>query len=104
MNKKLKKCYDDLDLPFSATKEEVETRKSALIKILKGKESETKISNQKEIEKIELSAKMICEEIEENGIPKNTKRFEVTNESFIILIVVLIFAFMICFFSFNANL
>ena len=104
MNRNLKKCYDCLDLPFSATKEQVETRKTALIKILKAKENETKISNEKEIELVELSAKTICEELEKNGIPKNIKRFECSNESILILIVVLIFAFMLCFFSFNANL
>lgn len=100
MEKKLKKCYENLDLPYSATKDEVKARKNALIKILNAKAIENNVSNEKEITLVENSANAICEYIEKNGIPKDEKHFEATKESIVSLIIVFLFACMVCFFSF----
>lgn len=101
MEKNLRKCYEHLELPYSATIEDVEARKSALIKILNSQAHDNKVSNEKEIALVEKSANTICEEIKKNGIPQNEHRFESSKESIFALLVVLFFAVMVCLLSFN---
>lgn len=101
MEKNLKKSYYYLDLPFNATVEDVQTREKALIKILKAEEKEKNISKQKEILTVKNSAITIIENIKNNGIPKEeSHRFESSTESIIILLLVLLFAGSLCFYSF----
>ena len=100
MEKKLKKSYECLDLPFSATVDEVVARKNALIKVLSAKEIKNKISTEKEIATVESSANAICENINKNGIPKNVCRFESSNESIVSLFVTLMFVVFVCYMSF----
>lgn len=101
MDKNLRKCYQCLDLPFSASIEDVETRENALIKILNAKATEKKVSCEKEISQVQTSSKTIIENIKNNGIPKEEyHRFETSNETITILIVVLGLVGLICFFSF----
>ena len=101
MKKSLNKCYLNLDLPYSASIEDVLSREKALIKILQSKEKEKNISCEKEIQEIEFSAKAIVENIKVNGIPNEKEhRFEASNESIFGLFVVFAFVALICFFSF----
>ena len=101
MDKNLNKCYLNLDLPFSATVEDVLSREKALIKILKSKEIEKNISCENEIQEIEFYANTIIENIKRNGMPtEKAHRFETSSESIFGLVVVLAFVTLICFFSF----
>ena len=69
MIKELKKCYYNLDLPFSATKEQVQTQEKILIKIIRAKALKTGKSQKKKIDNIVKSANLILENLEKNGIP-----------------------------------
>ncbi len=101
MEKELQNSYFRLDLPFSATIEDVQARKKALIKVLNMEEKEKNVSKQNEIEQVEFDCSRIIQNIKNNGIPKEEcHRFEASNESFIGLIIVLAFASLLCFFSF----
>ena len=105
MDKNLKKSYENLNLAYSATIEEVIARKQALIKIFKSKSVENKISTAKKIALIESSANAICDNIEKNGMPKDDEcRFETTGESILGLAIVLFFVVLMCIFSFYAFL
>lgn len=98
MKKELKVSYKILDLPYSATEEEVETRKNALIKIL---ESEKNAKTENKILEIENASKTIITNMENNGIPNEEHHlFESSGESIIALSIVLVFVIIICFFSF----
>ena len=105
MEKELKNSYFRLDLQYSATIEDVESRKKALIKILNMEEKEKNVSKQKEIEQVKDDCAHIIENIKNNGIPKEEcHRFEASNESIFGLLIVFAFVFMLCFFSFYAFL
>lgn len=101
MNRDLRKCYDVLNLPFSATIEEVEIRQFALIKGFNDKSLEKGISYDKQIGEIETSANLIIENIKKNGIPKDEcHRFESSWKSIIILGIILLCVALVCGFSF----
>lgn len=105
MEKELKNSYFRLDLQYSATIEDVEARKKALIKILKIEEKEKNVSKQNEIKQVKDDCSLIIQNIKNNGIPKEEcHRFETSNESIFGLSIVLAFVFMLCFFSFYAFL
>ena len=98
MEKNLKNSYKCLDLPFSATEIDVEARKNALVKILEG---ERNVKTDERILELENAANLIISNIKKNGIPKKEHHlFESSNESIIGLLIVFIFMFFICFFSF----
>ena len=98
MEKKLKVSYKLLNLSYSATQEEVETRKKAMVKILEADRDEKTFDK---IEELENACETIIENIKKNGIPKEEHHlFEASNESIIGLSIVLIFVVIICFFSF----
>ena len=98
MKKELRRSYKILDLPYSATEEEVETRKNAMIKIL---ESEKNEKTEKRILELENASEIIILNIKNNGIPnKEHHLFEASNESIIALGIVLFFVCFMCFFSF----
>ena len=99
MNKDLKKSYQKLDLPYTATEEQVVLRKNALIMIMNGKEIDTKHSYRKEIQEIEKNAENIMANIKEQGIP-NEHGFESSNKSIFVLIFALSLVALLCFFSF----
>ena len=102
MEKKLKKCYCCLDLPYNATIDEVEAREKAMIKVLNAKENETKISCEKEIEEVQISSKTIVENIKKNGIPKEEyHRFSTSNESLIGWIIIFVLVVVLCVLSFK---
>ena len=101
MEKDLKKCYQDLELPYNATIEQVEAREKALIKILSAKENNKKISYEREIGEVKISANKIVENIKKHGIPKEENHdFEASNESVAGILIVFVFVVIICFFSF----
>ena len=97
MERQLRKSYKVLILPYSATEEEVERRKTALIRILN---SQKKENAEKRISKIKNAADIIISNIKNNGIPdKEHHLFESSNESIIGLFIVFIFVAFVCFFS-----
>ncbi len=101
MEKKLKNCYHCLDLPYSATSEQVEIREKAMIKIITAKAQEKHIPCENEVEEVKTSASLILENIKKNGIPNEEyHRFETSNESVWGLLIVFVFVAIICFFSF----
>ena len=103
MKKELKKCYNCLDLEYSATVEEVKVREKALLKILNS--TVGKKSCEKEILNVKKSAREIIENIKNNGIPNEERhRYETSGESIIGLLIVLLFAIMICVLSFHLYL
>ena len=101
MDKNLKKCYEYLDLPITATIEEVELRQKALIKIYNNKSTEKGVSYDKKIGIVETSASAIIENIKNNGIPKDEHHyFDSSWKSIGILTTILAFVGMFCYFSF----
>ena len=69
MTNELKKCYYNLDLPFNATIEQVQTQEKMLIKILRARALKTGKSQNKKIDRIVKSANKIQQNLEKNGIP-----------------------------------
>ena len=100
MNNKLKRSYDCMDLPYSATIEDVETRKRAMIKIVNSNYDQETKSKQKEIALIEKSAKAICDEINANGIPDCDDKIVESSDSMLWLVIGVAVSAIICFFSF----
>lgn len=96
----LKKCYHNLELPYDSTIEDVMAREKAKIKILQNKAEEKGISVDKDIVTIENCAKIIIENIK-NGVKiEKHHNFECSWQSVCILLAVLGFVGIICFFSF----
>ena len=101
MDKDLKKCYECLDLPITATEQDVQLRKKALVKIYETKAVEKGVSYDKQIGLIENSSASIIENLKNNGTPKDEHHyFESSWKSIGILSIALAFVAMICFFSF----
>ena len=97
MEKNLRNCYRIMDLPFSATKEDVETRKNAMIKTLKAERNE---KTDIEIVKVENASNLILENIKNNGIPQEEDHyFEASTQSIWALSIVLLFVGLFCYFS-----
>ena len=98
MKKELKISYKLLNLPYSATEEDVETRKNAMVKILESQKNE---KSEKRILELENASKVIIYNIKNNGIPnKEHHLYEASNESIAVLIIVLVFVIIMCIFSF----
>lgn len=101
MEKEIEKCYEYLNLPITASIEDVELRQKALVKIYCNKSQEKGVSYGKQIGLVETSAKTIIENIKNNGIPKEeSHRFDSSWKSIGILAIVLAFVGILCFFSF----
>jgi len=100
MNKDLRKSYECLDLKYSATKEDVIARKNALIKIFNAQAMENKKPMDKKIDLVEKSAEIICDNIDNNGIPKDVSNHESSNQSLVSLFIILLFVIFVCFMSF----
>lgn len=101
--KELKKCYYYLDLPFSATEEDVRKREKVLIKIWRAKGMKKGVSYASKIHEVALKANTILQYIETNGAPKFKEfAYETSKEALIIqsltLFAVIIVAF-VTFFS-----
>ena len=73
MKAEIKKCYRYLDLPFDATKEDVELRQKIRIKMLKSKASIKNKSYDSEIEKVNFSALTLLDFIDKNGVQPPAK-------------------------------
>ena len=101
MDKNLRKCYECLDLPITATAEDVRLREKALVKIYENESVEKGIPFDKKIDLVASSASTIVENLKNNGSPQEElHRFDSSWKSIGILSVVLAFVCMICFFSF----
>lgn len=101
MEKELRKCYEVLDLPFSATEEDVKSREKALIKIYNNKSLEKGVSFEKQIGLIESSTVTILENLKKNGIPKDVPHsFNSSWSSIGYLAITLVFIALVCCFSF----
>lgn len=100
MNKELKKCYHYMDLPYNSTVEEIKAKQDALLKINASKAKITGKSCEKELNKINNSAKSILDNIKKNGIPNIKEGFNSSWQSICAQIIGLIFIGAICFASF----
>ena len=100
MEKNLKKCYEYLDLNYSATIEDVEARKNALIKIANSSAKEKRINVENEIQIIEDYSNKICSYISQNGVPNEDFLFNPSNESIAGIFISLLFAVFFCWCSF----
>ena len=100
MEKKLKRCYEYLDLNYLATAEDVEARKNALIKIANSSAKEKRINVEDEIQKIEDCANKICENLSQNGMPNEDFLYNPSNESLVGIFISLLFAVFFCWCSF----
>ena len=101
MKRKLRNSYNYLDLTYQATIEDVERRKSALIKLFNSKSKEKNVSYDKKIKDVEKAANNIIENIKNNGLPnKEYHRFECGWATIISLTVALAFAVGVCAVSF----
>ena len=69
MPREIKKCYYQLNLPFSASVEDVKRQEKVLIKIQRAKALKHGKSRKNKIEKIAISANKIISNIELNGQP-----------------------------------
>lgn len=98
MNKELKKCYYLLDLPFSATIEQVQQRTKILIKILRAKAMKHGVSYADKINEIAYASSEIVENIKKNGIPNvKVRSFETSikdlkNQLLVMIIFAVVFA------------
>lgn len=73
MKANIKKCYRYLDLPFDATKEDVELRQKVMIKILRAKAVNKNKNYDKKIEKINFAALTLLDFIDKNGVQQPAK-------------------------------
>lgn len=91
MTKEIKKCFYRLNLPFSATEEEILTNEKVRIKILRAKAVKNKRSYEEKISKVVDDTKTILDYIKNNG-PINAKEplFETPIKAIYTQIVVLI--------------
>ena len=96
MTKELKKCYYNLDLPFSATEEQVKTQEKVLIKIQRAIAFKTGRSRKTRIEKIATSANAIIENLQKNGIPTEKENHfysstkEIATQLFVLLAITIV--------------
>ena len=98
MDKKLRKSYDYLDLPYSSTIEEVDAKKDIMIKVAK---SDLNNSNDKQVKRVLNCANLIIDNIKNNGIPNEMDhRFEMSMELIYCLSIALSFVGVLCILSF----
>lgn len=101
MNKKLKKCYSYLNLPYNANIDEVENNEKALIKILQTKSQKNSKRYDKKIKQVVDYSNEIIENINKFGIPKTKAKMRTPNENFVIVQLFIFIAFFIlCVVSF----
>ena len=67
METNIKKCFRYLDLPFDATKEDIELRQKIMIKMVKSKSVKDNRNYDDKIEKINFSALTLLDFIDKNG-------------------------------------
>lgn len=99
MPKEIKKHYNFMNLSFSSTIEDVEMRQKSMIKIVRAKAIKKGKSYNDKINKIALSAHILVEFINKNGIPKiNDNLFETDKRDMVYQVVVLgiVLAISIC--------
>ncbi len=98
MKAEIKKCYRYLDLPYNATKEDVELRQKIRIKILKSKANSKNKSYDKEIEKVNFSALTLLDFIDKNGVQEPAKfsfrpsAEHIYGELFVLLMLIIVCA------------
>lgn len=91
MPKEIKKCYNYLDLSYSATVEQIEEREKILIKIMRAKAIKTGKSHKAKIQEIANNANILIDYVNENGIPnKKDYMFETSSMGLFTQIFVLI--------------
>ena len=93
MTNQLKNCYHFLDLPFSASKEEVKQKEKILIKIQRARALKTGKTKNKKINKIVECSNLIISNIEANGTPnvKDCEKYsnikDISTQLFILILV-----------------
>lgn len=105
MDRNLKKCYYFMDLPFSATEEEVRVREKVMIKVLNAREINSGKQLDKKINKIVECSNKIVDNIKKFGIASgrnDTIKKNVSRLYFEIFILLLLS--MVCITTFIALL
>lgn len=70
MTKEIKKCYNFMNLKYSATEDEIKVQQKVMIKLLRAKELKTGKSYEKKIDKICKNTNAILNYINVNGVPQ----------------------------------
>lgn len=103
MIKQIKKCYYRLNLPYTATEEQIITNEKILIKVLRAKAIQKGISNKAKIEQVKADTKVVLQCVKENkNIELKDINFDTSFKGIIIQICVLAMIICIsatCFFS-----
>ena len=92
----LKKHYHYLDLPYSATIEEIETREKALVKFWRTKGEQKGMVYAKKVKKIVNSSSIIMNYVKKNGVPNNveslfdTDKKVIFNQLFVLAIMLIL--------------
>ncbi len=103
MTKEIKKNYYHLDLPFTATEEEVRIKEKMLIKILRAKGMKKGKSYKDQIDKVAYSADEIVAYIKENGVPNVAPpHFKASVNDVLSQLVCMILSIVFCALSFVA--
>lgn len=68
MTKEIKKYYHYLDLPYSATEEDVKVNEKARIKIIRAKAIKTGKNSIQEVHKVADASNKVIEHIKKNGV------------------------------------
>ena len=103
MTKEIKKCFYRLNLPYSASEEEILTNEKVKIKILRTKAEQNKRSYDKKIKRIVADTQTILDYIKNNGPITNIEPlFNTSIKSIytqIVVLVCLLVAFFTCLFN-----
>lgn len=91
MPKEIKKCYNNLNLSFTSTIEQIKEREKILIKLLRAKAIKHGKSYKEKINKVVGDANTLVDYVNKNGIPNKTDfSFEISNNDLISQILVVI--------------
>lgn len=90
MPKEIKKCYNNLNLSYSSTVEQIEEREKILIKLLRAKAIKTGKSSKEKIQKIATDANTLIDYVTKFGIPnKKDFMFETSQTSILAQFLIL---------------
>lgn len=97
----IKKCYYHLNLPFSASTEDIERREKVLIKIQRAKALKSGKSRKYKIEKIATCSNKILKYIEQNGTPSEKETyFNTTSKALLAELAILCAVSIVAFIGF----
>ena len=90
MTKEIKKDYCFLDLPYSATEEDVKLNEKAMIKIIRAKAIKHQKDSKEDVQKVVDASERVMEYIKKNGVAEERQIFKASTERVILLIFILV--------------